>query len=229
MSVRDLGWRTAAVSVSLLLHLYLFLTWAERPLISARETNQLPNSLFVQIQFPQPQPEAQIPVEEPPPQEPVAKPEPPPKPKPKPKPKPEPKPLPKPKPKPVQQPVHRPPEPEQVAKTPAAESAPPPPPTASRENVDLRNEYLSRVLAKIEKNKFYPTIARRRNLQGMIRVRFRLGCDGKVEALEIEGKHSLLRKAASKAIQASLPLPKIPQEIECPMLIDYAMAYQLER
>jgi protein TonB len=222
MNVRDQGWRLLALVASLLLHLYLFLNWSDRSLISARESDQPPNSLFVQIRFPQPQPEAQMPVVEPPPPEPVKQPEPPPKPKPKPKP------VAKPKPKPVQKPVEKPPEPEQVVEAPA-ESAPPPPPTASREKVDLRNEFLSRVLAKIEKNKFYPTIARRRNLQGVIQVRFRLGCDGKVEAMEIEGKHSLLRKAAGKAVQASLPLPKIPHQIECPMLIDYAMAYSLEK
>jgi protein TonB len=94
--------------------------------------------------------------------------------------------------------------------------------------VDLREEYLTRLLAKIEKNKFYPNIARRRNLQGMVQVRFRLGCGGEVETLEIEGKHRLLRKAAGKAVEASLPLPDIPAEIECPILVDYAMSYTLE-
>jgi protein TonB len=106
--------------------------------------------------------------------------------------------------------------------------APMPPPTARLQLVDLRNEYLTRLMARIEKNKFYPTIARRRNLQGMVRVSFRLGCEGEVEALEIEGKHSLLRKAAGKAVEASLPLPKIPTEIKCPMRVNYAMAYTLE-
>ena len=84
-------------------------------------------------------------------------------------------------------------------------------------------------MAKIEENKFYPTVARRRNLQGTILVRFRLGCQGEVEDLEIEGKHNLLRKATGKAIEAALPLPEIPAEIKCPMLIDYAMAYKLEQ
>jgi protein TonB len=123
--------------------------------------------------------------------------------------------------------LEEPPEAEQVVETPA-ESSPLPPPSASRRLTDLRNEYLSKLLAKIEKNKFYPTIARRRNLQGTIQVRFRLGCHGEVEALEIDGEHSLLRKAAGKAIEAAHPLPKIPAEIECPMLVDYAMAYTLE-
>lgn len=223
MSVWDHGWRLLALGASLLLHYHLFTAWSDKSLISARENPLPPNTLFVQVEFPQPQPEAQMPVEEPPP-EPEIKPEPPPEPKPKPAPKP------RPKPKPVvkKKPVVKPPQPKQPVER-VVESAPPPPPAASRQEVDLRNEYLSRVLAKIEKHKFYPTIARRRNLQGVVQVRFRLGCDGKVHAMEIEGKHSLLRKAAGKAVHASLPLPKMPHEIECPMLIDYAMAYSLDK
>ncbi len=226
MIAQDLSWRLAAVATSLLIHFYVLLEWSDQPLISAKETEHPPNSLFVQIEFPQPQPEAVMPVEEPPPQEPVPEPEP--EPPPEPKPEPKPKPVPKPKPKPVQAPAEEIPKLEEVVQE-TPKSTPMPPPTASRRQVDLRNEYLSRLLAKIENNKFYPTIARRRNLEGMIQVRFRLGCHGEVEALEIDGKHSLLRKAAGKAIEASLPLPKIPSEIECPMLIDYAMAYTLEK
>ena len=240
MILQDLSWRAVAVAVSLLLHLYVLIEWADRTLISAREAEQPPNSLFVRIDFPQPQPEAVMPVEEPPRLEPVQPPEPQPKPKPEPEPEPEPKPKPKPIPKPIPKPVEKPvakPKPverlaeeqpvdQEVVAQPPQPSAPP---SASRQLVDIRNEYLSRLLAKIEKNKFYPTVARRRNLEGMIQVRFRLGCDGEVEALEIDGKHSLLRKAAGKAIEAAMPLPKIPAEIECPMLVDYAMAYTLEK
>lgn len=221
MIARDLGWRVAAVVISLLIHFTLLQTWSGHTLIAAKETQQPPNQLFVQIDFPQPKPESIMPIDQPPVEQPVS--DPPPKPKPKPKPKP----VHKPKPKPVQTPVEKPKEPEEVVEE--TQESPPPPPAASRQLVDLKNQYISELLAKIEKNKFYPTIARRRNLQGMIQVRFRLGCQGEVESLEIEGKHSLLRKAAGKAIEASMPLPKIPAEIECPVLIDYAMAYKLEK
>lgn len=223
---QDISWRLAAVAASLLIHFYVLIEWSDQPLISANETEQPPNSLFVQINFPQPESQAVMPVEEPPPQEPTPEPEPPQKPKPQPKPKP--KPAPKPTPKPVQAPVEELPEPEEIVEE-TPKTAPMPPPPASRRIADVHDEYRRRLLAKIEKNKFYPTIARRRNLEGMIQVRFRLGCQGEVETLEIEGKHSLLRKAAGKAIEASLPLPAIPAEVECPMLIDYAMAYTLEK
>lgn len=219
MMTRDLSWRAAALAASLLLHFAALFAWSERQLISLKETDQPPNNLFVQISFPQAQPENQMPVAEPPPEKAPPPPKPPPKPKPKPKPVV--------KKRPTPQPIVEPPlKPQPVAEAPAP--APLPPPSASRQLTDLRNAYVTELLAKIEKNKFYPTIARRRNLQGKIKVRFRLGCRGEVQGLEIDGKHSLLRKAAGKAIDASLPLPKIPAEIECPMQIDYAMAYSLD-
>lgn len=81
----------------------------------------------------------------------------------------------------------------------------------------------------IEAKKTYPTVARRRNMEGKIEVSFNLSCDGKVSKLTIKGPHGLLRKAAGKAIDAAQPLPQPPSQIKCPMPIHYAMAYTLEK
>lgn len=216
--LQDLSWRAAALIASVSLHLALLLTWSERALVSVEQTRLPPNELFVQISFAQAHAQSVMPVEQPPP------PKPPPEPQPKPKPKPQPKPKPVTKPKPAPTPVEEPP-----ATEPELAQTPPPPPTASRRQSDLRNAFLSELMAKIEEHKFYPSVARRRNLQGTIQVRFRLGCRGEVQALEISGEHSLLRKAAGKAIEAAIPLPQIPAEIQCPMRVDYAMAYTLEQ
>ncbi|MCU7915152.1 MAG: energy transducer TonB [Candidatus Thiodiazotropha sp. (ex Gloverina cf. vestifex)] len=213
---KDFSWRLAAVVVSLLIHLLVAFKWSDRNLISAAEIERDQKPLFVQLNFPQPESESVMPVVEPPP--PVVKKQPAPKPKPKPKPKLKPQPM----------PVVEPPKVEEVVEEVVA-AAPTPPPPANRQLESVRNEYLAKLMAQIEKNKFYPTIARRRHLQGMIRVSFRLGCDGKLDKLDVKGKHNLLRKAAGKAVEASLPLPSIPPEIKCPMLVDYAMAYTLEK
>ena len=226
---KDLGWRLVAVAASLFLHLLVVLEWSERQLIAAATPVQSPQPLFVQVDFPQPVSDAVMPPAETPPPR-VEKP-PEPKPKPEPRPTPKPKPVPKPKPEPR-------PKPDTLAATepvktpaPASEPAPvsPPPPAAARQAVEVREAYLARLLAEIEKNKFYPSIARRKNLQGTIRVSFRLGCDGRVDRLDVQGKHSLLRKAAGKAVEASIPLPEVPPEIDCPFQVDYAMAYSLKR
>jgi protein TonB len=225
MSNIDLGWRFAAIVCSLLIHLLIAVEWAHKPLIAANAPDDALTPLFVQLNFPQPKTESVMPVVEP---QKVVEKEIPQEPKPQPKPKPKPKPKPQTKPiiKPVEELAETSEEPEVPQETVAAL---PPPAAASQRNADLRDAYLARLMAEIEKNKFYPSIARRRNLQGMVHVKFRLGCEGEVEELDISGEHNLLRKAASKAVEDSLPLPERPPEIECPLLINYAMAYTLEK
>ncbi|MCM8857321.1 MAG: TonB family protein [Candidatus Thiodiazotropha sp.] len=140
---------------------------------------------------------------------------------------------PKPKPKPKKKKVKSVPKPviEKVVKTEpvkeklAKRQAPPP---RAQPQVNLRERFLAKLLARIEEKKYYPSIARRRNLEGNIKVSFKLECDGKVAQLAITGQHNLLRKAAGKAVDAAQPLPEIPPQIKCPMQISYAMAYKLD-
>lgn len=229
---KDLGWRLFAIAASLSIHLLVAVEWSSRRLIAAPAPVNAEETRFVQLDFPRPSPDSIMPPAVTPP--PAV--EHPPTPKPKPKPKPKSKQKPKPKPKPEIKPKREIPATAEAEETPepvetnapASVPASPPPAAAGRQAMEIRDTYLARLLAKIEKNKFYPGIARRRNLQGTIRVSFRLSCDGRVDRLDVQGGHSLLRKAAGKAVEASLPLPKIPTEIDCPLQVVYAMAYSLE-
>jgi protein TonB len=221
------GWRLLALSFSLLLHLALVTEWADKMLAQAAIEQDEKPPLLVKLTFQKPLPEIIPKVITPP--EPVVKKVVKPKPKPKPKikkkrlSKPKPKPRAKPKPKPLiaETKPAPPPEETQVATQPA--------PTRIQPKVNLREEYLAKLLAMIEAKKHYPTIARRRNLEGKIEVRFNLSCDGKISKLSITGAHSLLRKAAGNAIDAAQPLPEPPSQVECPMPVHYAMAYSLEK
>jgi protein TonB len=87
--------------------------------------------------------------------------------------------------------------------------------------------YLAKVMSSIEQKKRYPTLARRKNIQGRVKVSFKLACDGKITELDISGSHNLLRKATNKAIKAAHPFPKMPEELNCPLPVSYAMAYTL--
>ncbi len=219
------GWRLLALSLSLLLHFMLVTEWSDRKLVQAAiEQNDKP-PLLVQLTFQKPLTEIIPEVTQPP--EPVVreviKPKPKPKPKTKKKPKIKKNSRSKPIPKPViteTEPVTT-PEEQQVASQPPAQWIQP--------KVDLREQYLAKLLAMIEAKKHYPTVARRRNLEGKIEVSFNLSCDGKVSKLMITGPHSLLRKAAGKAIDSAQPLPEPPSQVECPMPVRYAMAYTLEK
>ncbi|MGD8911803.1 MAG: TonB family protein [Candidatus Thiodiazotropha sp.] len=219
------GWRLLALSLSLLLHLVLVTEWSDKMVARAAAMQDEKPPLLVKLTFQKPTPEIIPEVIQPP--EPAVKQVIKPKPKPKPEPKIKKKRLSKPKlkPKPViaeTKPV-TPPEEKQVA------NQPQPPPPQIQPKVDLREKYLAKLLAKIEAKKFYPTIARRRNLEGKVEVSFNLSCNGKVSKLTITGSHSLLRKAAGKAIDAAQPLPQPPSQVECPMPVHYAMAYTLEK
>jgi protein TonB len=125
--------------------------------------------------------------------------------------------------KPVEEPVTKP-----VQPTKPVQIAQPTPPKAQPE-VKLQEIYLAEVLSSIEKKKRYPTLARRKNIEGKVNVSFKLSCGGDITELDIQGAHSLLRKAAKKAINAAQPFPKRPQQLDCPLPVKYAMAYSLKQ
>jgi protein TonB len=209
------GWRLLALSLSLLFHLALITEWPDKMVARAAIEQDEKPPLLVKLTFQRPIPAITPEVI----QTQVVKP----KPKPEIKQKRLSEPKLKPKPKTVTaetKPVTL-PEEKQVASQ--------PPPVQIQPKINLREEYLAKLLAKIEAKKHYPTIARRRNLEGKIEVSFNLSCSGKVSKLTITGPHSLLRKAAGKAIDAAQPLPQPPPQVECPMPVHYAMAYTLEK
>ncbi|MES9829826.1 MAG: TonB family protein [Candidatus Thiodiazotropha sp.] len=213
------AWRLLALSFSLLLHLMIVTEWSDTMVTQAAVEQTEKPQLLVQLTFQKPLPEIIPEVIQPPKtvDKQIVKPKP--KPKPKIKKKIKSKAIPKPvvaETKPV-----TPPEEKQLARQ--------PPPPRAQPKVNLREQYLAQLLAMIEAEKHYPTVARRRNLEGKIEVSFNLSCDGKVSKLMITGPHSLLRKAAGKAIDSAQPLPEPPSQVECPMPVRYAMAYTLEK
>ncbi|MES9860520.1 MAG: TonB family protein [Candidatus Thiodiazotropha sp. LLP2] len=153
--------------------------------------------------------------------------------KPKPKPKLKPKPIVEKKIPAKTKPVEKKPVPAETAPQvieepePVVTSQPSPPKAQPKAN--LLEQYMAELLASIEKKKRYPAIARRKNIEGRVRVHFVLTCDGQISGLDINGSHSLLRKATNKAIKAAHPFPHIPSELSCPLPITYAMAYTLDQ
>ncbi|MCG7981456.1 MAG: TonB family protein [Candidatus Thiodiazotropha lotti] len=104
-----------------------------------------------------------------------------------------------------------------------------PTPPKTQPIAELLEIYLADILSSIEQKKRYPSLARRKNIEGKVSVRFKLSCDGDITDLKIQGAHGLLRKAANKAIKAAQPFPKIPQALKCPLPVTYAMAYSLKQ
>jgi protein TonB len=154
-----------------------------------------------------------------------AEPEPPPQPKPKPKPKPRPtpKPLPQPKPEPEPPPEPQPEPPPEMTEPQQAEEAM----MAANATSGVQN-YLALVMQRVERHKNYPRVARRRGLEGSVRIRFQIAADGSVRALNLEDGHSLLQAAARRAVENAMPFPPPPPGAAKPCPIAFTMLFELE-
>jgi protein TonB len=112
---------------------------------------------------------------------------------------------------------------------PPSRAAPQPRPSQDAAASSSRDHYLTSVLRAIEARKRYPTAARRRRLEGQVRVSFRLGRDGAVTGLKCAGGHPWLCRAATQAVAAAAPLPPLPPGLlgQAPLTVQFRMDYVL--
>lgn len=90
-----------------------------------------------------------------------------------------------------------------------------------------RDRYLAKLLAHVDKHKYYPRVARRRGLEGVIRVSFRVLPGGLVSQLQVAGDNRILCEAARQTVRASLPLPLPPEGVSLPLSVSFGMQYRL--
>ena len=91
-----------------------------------------------------------------------------------------------------------------------------------------RESYLLRMLAHIDSHKFYPRKARRRGMEGEVRIVFYLHRDGSISDLQVSGGSKVLRKAARQAVQQALSLPSPPASMHLQEQIRFGMVYRLD-
>lgn len=99
---------------------------------------------------------------------------------------------------------------------------------ASKKSINNKNAYIKDILLEIEKNKYYPGIARKRNMQEKIAVSFSLLKTGYVTDLEIHGRFKILRHAAKSAMLKALPFNAPPPDMKLPLKVNYLMAFNLK-
>jgi protein TonB len=90
-----------------------------------------------------------------------------------------------------------------------------------------RQLYIQELFASIEAHKFYPTVARRRRLEGQVQVSFTVQANGDVSDLHASDGQPLLEEAAKKTVQRSLPLPSPEGRVGMPLTISYHMDFRL--
>ena len=91
-----------------------------------------------------------------------------------------------------------------------------------------RESYLLRMLAHIDNHKYYPRKARRRGIEGEIKIVFYLHKDGSISDLQVSGGSKVLRRAAKKAVQKALALPSPPESMHLQEQIRFGMVYRLD-
>lgn len=179
-----------------------------------------------------------------------------PKPKPKPKPEPKPEPKPKPKPTPKPEPVPEPIVQEKIVEEPIVEedireeiveevqeqSEEIVEETTDAEDVlvekqseisqDLllakQNKFINDLIKKINDNKSYPNMARRRGIEGLVNVKFKILSDGNVEEIKIVSGKSVFTKSAIEAISKSFPVVVKDSMFDFPREFKVSISYVLK-
>ncbi|MBA3013878.1 MAG: energy transducer TonB [Proteobacteria bacterium] len=84
--------------------------------------------------------------------------------------------------------------------------------SVSAGHIDIRQQYLTMVRGRIESHKNYPIMARRRQIEGRVGIRFVISQEGEVRNVEIaqSSGYETLDQAAQKAVLAASPFAKPP-------------------
>ena len=105
-----------------------------------------------------------------------------------------------------------------------------PAPNAGVTSYGSAENYLSMVRMRIERHKKYPIVARKRHMEGRVRLRFIIGPDGRVRSMKVVGKsrYSVLDKAAVRAVMDSAPFPEPPKDLFAgPVPLEVSIVFEL--
>lgn len=87
--------------------------------------------------------------------------------------------------------------------------------------------YLRALFTHIEAHKFYPPSARRRQLEGQVRVSFTIDAAGGVSDLKVSEGHPQLAEAARQTVLGARPLPLPAAGVPLPFSLTYNMDFRL--
>lgn len=88
------------------------------------------------------------------------------------------------------------------------------------------SRFVARLKAKINAHKSYPRIARKRGMQGSVRVKFRISSTGKLSGLSVSGPRIFLN-SARQAVKSAFPLST--RGASLPMTVNLTLNYHLKK
>ena len=89
-----------------------------------------------------------------------------------------------------------------------------------------RNKFWSALRAKIDRNKFYPRIAKKRRMEGSVKVRFTILSSGKVGNISVTGP-KVFYNSARNAVKKAFPINARKSPISLPTTINLTLRYQI--
>ncbi len=97
----------------------------------------------------------------------------------------------------------------------------------TKNNKAKKNQFAAKVRQKINRNKKYPKIAKRRGMQGKVKVRFTILRNGNVGNISLKGP-KVFHKSAKSAIKKSFPISTKNIPISLPKSFNLTLHYQLK-
>jgi len=91
-----------------------------------------------------------------------------------------------------------------------------------------QNKFISDLIKKINDNKSYPRMARRRGIEGLVDVKFKILSDGNVEGIKIVSGRSIFKRSAMEAISKSFPVIIEEALFEFPKEFSVKISYVLK-
>ncbi len=98
--------------------------------------------------------------------------------------------------------------------------------TSSRVDPNKKSQFLSKIRAKINRAKSYPRIAKRRGMQGIVKVRFSILKNGRVGSIAVTGP-KVFHSSAKRAVKKAFPINTKNAPLSLPTSVNLTLRYQL--
>lgn len=89
-----------------------------------------------------------------------------------------------------------------------------------------KNQFLAKIRAKINNHKSYPRMAKKRRMQGSVKVNFTILSNGKVGNISVSGP-KVFHNSAKDAVKSAFPVNTKNAPISLPASINITLLYQI--
>ncbi len=100
--------------------------------------------------------------------------------------------------------------------------------SAKKSNPAKKNQFLNKIRRKINQHKSYPKIAKRRGMQGSVKIRFTILSNGNVGHISVNGP-KVFHSSARRAVKGAFPISTRNIPLSLPASVNVSLRYQLRK